>query len=85
MKPRKLLRPKETWAKLACGKTKFEEHYRYHSDDDPYVPGARGVKRLKPVPLGVRNIAFLEHEADELVDALAALRDVAEVGRRTVS
>jgi hypothetical protein len=75
MKPRKILRPKATQEKLACGKTKFDDDYRHHSDDDPDVPGAPGVKRLKPVPLGERNIGYLEHEVDELIDALAELRD----------
>jgi len=83
MKPRRLLRLKAMCAKLGCGKTKFNEHYRHHSDADPYVPGAPGVKRLKPVPLGERNIAFLEHEGDELIDGLAELRDAPEAGART--
>jgi len=71
MKPRKILRPKETWNKLGCGKTKFEQDYRWHSDNDPDVPGAPGVKRLKPIPLGPRNIGFPENEIDELIEALA--------------
>src|SRR5262245_22726687 len=79
----KLLRPKATWAKLACGKTKFEEHYRFHSADDPFVPNTE-IPRPKPVPLGPRNIAYVEQEADELVDALAALHDVAEGGTRII-
>jgi hypothetical protein len=83
MKPRRLLRQKAMCAKLGCGKTKFGKDYRYHSADDPYVPGAPGVKRLKPVPVGERNIAFLEHEGDELIDGLAALRDAPEPGAHT--
>ena len=71
MKPRRLLRPKATYEKFGCGKTKFDEDYRFHSADDPYVTGAPGVKRLKPVPLGERNIGYLEHEADALINALA--------------
>src|SRR5262249_44862891 len=81
--PMRLLRPRATWAKLACGKTKFEEHYRFHTAADPFVPNTE-IPRLKPVPLGPRNIAYLEHEADDLVDALAALRDAAEVGTRVI-
>ena len=30
---------------------------------------------MKPIPLGERLIGFLEHEIDELIDALAELRD----------
>jgi len=71
---RRILRAKEAWAKLACGKTKFEEDYRHHSDDDPHVPGT-DIARVKPIPLGERLIGFLEHEIDELIDALAELRD----------
>jgi hypothetical protein len=70
MKPRKILRPKETWKKLACGKTKFDEDYEFHDPADPYVPGTE-IPRLKPIPLGPRNKGFLEHEADALIDALA--------------
>jgi hypothetical protein len=79
MKPRRLLRPKQTWAKLGVGKTSFDQHYRFHIPDDPFVPGTE-IPRLKHVPLGERNIAYLEHEADALIDALAELRDV---GART--
>jgi predicted DNA-binding transcriptional regulator AlpA len=74
MKPRRILRPKPTWAKLGCGKTKFETDYRFHSDDDPFVPGTK-IPRLKALALGERNVGFLEHEADALIDALAELRD----------
>jgi hypothetical protein len=75
MKPRKILRPKAMWNKLGCGKTKFEKDYRWHTDDDPDVTGAPGVKRLKALPLGERSVGFLEHEGDELIDGLAAARD----------
>ena len=71
---RRILRAKEAWAKLACGKTKFEEDYRHHSDNDPHVPGT-DIARVKPIPLGERLIGFLEHEIDDLIDALAELRD----------
>ena len=78
MKPRKILRPKETWASLGCGKTKFDEDYRFHTPDDPFVPGTE-IPRLKPIPLGERNIGYLEHEKDALIDALAELRDAVPV------
>jgi predicted DNA-binding transcriptional regulator AlpA len=65
-----ILRLKQVLNRLACGKTKFEEDYRYHTPDDPYVPGT-DIPRVKPIPLGPRNVGFLEHEIDELIDALA--------------
>jgi predicted DNA-binding transcriptional regulator AlpA len=73
-KPRRILRPKAAHEKCGCGKTKFDDEYRYHGDDDPDVTGAPGIKRVKPIPLGERNIGYLEHEIDELMDALAELR-----------
>src|SRR5262245_37267953 len=66
-----ILRLKQVLNRLACGKTKFDDDYRHHSDDDPYVTGAPAVKRLKPIPLGKRNKGYLEHEVDELINALA--------------
>ena len=75
---RKILHPKETWKKLGCGHSKFEEHYRFHSAADPFVPNTR-IPRVKAVPLGERNIGFLEHELDELINALAKLRDAKNV------
>ena len=77
---RRILRAKEAWAKVACGKTKFEEDYRHHSDNDPYVTGTKDVLRLKEIPLGDRLIGFLEHEVDALIDALARRRDTVSVG-----
>jgi hypothetical protein len=72
------------WAKLACGKTKFETHYRWHSDADPFVPDTK-IPRLKPISLGERNIAYLEHEGDALINALAKLRDTAKAGGHSES
>lgn len=77
-----ILRLKQVLNRLACGKTKFDDDYRFHSADDPYVPGTN-IPRLKPIPLGERNIGYLEHEVDELIDALAELRDAVPVGART--
>ena len=70
MKPRKILRPKEAWARLARGKTAFEENYRFHTPNDPFIPGTQ-IERLKSIRLGPRNVGFLEHEIDALIDALA--------------
>src|SRR6516164_6799167 len=82
MKPRKILRPKEARARVARGRTAFEENYRFHAPDDPHVPGTN-IPRLRPVPLGPRNIGYLEHEIDALIDALAELRDTAPAVPRT--
>jgi hypothetical protein len=57
-KPRNILRPKAAYQKFGCGKTRFDEHYRHHSDADPFVPGTE-IPRLKPLPLGERNIGYL--------------------------
>jgi predicted DNA-binding transcriptional regulator AlpA len=77
-KPRKILRPKAAYEKCGCGKTKFDEEYRHHSDGDPDVTGAPGVKRVKPIPLGSRNLGYLESELDALIDGLAKLRDASK-------
>jgi predicted DNA-binding transcriptional regulator AlpA len=74
-KPRNILRPKAAFQKLGCGKTKFDDEYRHHDDAEPDVTGAPGVKRVKPIPLGSRNIGYLEHEIDDLIDGLTKLRD----------
>ena len=70
MKPKRIVRPKEAWKKLGCGHSKFEEDYRFHTPDDPFVPGTN-IPRVKGVPLGPRNVGFLEHELDALIEALA--------------
>jgi hypothetical protein len=82
MKPRVLLRLKATLEKFACGKTKFNDDIRWHSDIDPYVTGTT-IPRLRPVPMGPKVVAFFEHEADEILDALAALRDASPAQTRT--
>jgi predicted DNA-binding transcriptional regulator AlpA len=70
MKARKILRPKEAWARFGRGKTAFETNYRFHSPGDPFVPGTT-IERLKPIRLGPRSVGFLEHEVDRLIDQLA--------------
>ena len=76
MKPRKILRANEARARIARGRTAFEDNYRFHSADDPYVPDTT-IPRLRPIPLRPRNVGYLEHEVDDLIDALAKLRDIA--------
>jgi hypothetical protein len=74
MKARRIVREKEACDRLACRRTKYREHYRFNDPTKPFVPGTQ-IARLKPIPLGPRNIGFLESEIDALIDALAALRD----------
>jgi hypothetical protein len=62
VKPRKIVRRKEAWGRLGCGRTKFIEDYEYHSADDPFVPGTQ-IPRVKSIPLGPVNRGFLDHEA----------------------
>jgi predicted DNA-binding transcriptional regulator AlpA len=71
--PEVILRLKEVLKRLACGKTKFEDDYRYRTADKPYVPDT-DIPRIKPIPLGERNIGFLQSELDALIAALAKLR-----------
>ena len=71
---RAILRLKQAISRLGCRRTKFAQDYRWHSADDPYVPGT-AIRRIKAIPLGLRNVGFLDNEIDELIDALAALRD----------
>jgi predicted DNA-binding transcriptional regulator AlpA len=80
--PKRIVRKKEAWLRLGCGHSKFHEAYVLRDPADPFVPGTE-IPRLKPIPLGSRNIGFLDHEIDELIDALAELRNAPEVGTRT--
>jgi predicted DNA-binding transcriptional regulator AlpA len=70
---KRITRPKEGYHRLGCGHTKFWEDYVLNDPDDPFVPNTK-IPRLKRIPLGPRNIGFLDSEIDELIDALAAER-----------
>jgi hypothetical protein len=72
---RRIVRERGACDKLGCGRTKLREDYRLTDPASPFVPDTE-IRRLKPVPLGPRNIGYLEHEIDALIDALATLRDV---------
>jgi hypothetical protein len=72
MKPKRIVRPKEACNRLGCGKTKFSEDYEHHNDNDPYVPGTE-IPRVKAIRTGPRTKAFLDHELDDLIGALAAV------------
>jgi predicted DNA-binding transcriptional regulator AlpA len=76
MKPKRIVRRKEAQKRLGCGRSKWIEDYELHDPDDPYVPGTE-IERLRPIPLGPRNIGFVEGEIDGLIDALVAARDAA--------
>jgi hypothetical protein len=65
-----ILRPKAAYAKMGCGKTKFRDDYELTDPAKPNVPGTK-IKRVKAMPLGPRNVGFLEHEIDALIHALA--------------
>jgi len=70
MRPRRIVRGKEAWGRLGCGRRKFIEDYEFHSTDDPNVQGT-DIPRVRSIPLGPVNRGFLEHELDALIDALA--------------
>jgi predicted DNA-binding transcriptional regulator AlpA len=72
---KRIVRKKEAYDRLGCGHSKFHTHYLFRTAADPYVPETQ-IPRLKAIPLGVRDIGFLESEVDSLIDALAALRDL---------
>jgi hypothetical protein len=74
MKPKRIVRSKEAYARLGCGKTKFSEDYEFHDASEPYVPGTK-IPRLKAVLLGPINKGFVEDELDCLITAIAELRD----------
>jgi hypothetical protein len=61
--------------RLGVGKTKFHEDF-IDNGGDPYIPGTR-VRRLKPVRIGLRAMAFVDDEIDQLVEGLRAERDKA--------
>ena len=75
MKPKRIVREPEACSRLGCRRTKFRKDYRFHNADDPNVPGT-DIPRLRPVVLGPRNVGYLDSEIDDLIDALAELRDV---------
>ena len=73
IKPKRIVRKKEAYGRLGCGHTKFYSDYVLRDAKNPYVPGTR-IERLKPIPLGPRNVGFLDSELDALIDGLAELR-----------
>jgi predicted DNA-binding transcriptional regulator AlpA len=83
MKPKRIVREPEACNRLGCRRTKFRNDYRFNNQADPNVPNT-GIPRLRPVPLGVRNVGYIDGEIDDLIDALAALRDTPEVGTTRV-
>ena len=82
MKPKRIVREPEAYSRLGCRRTKFRKDYRFHSADDPNVPGT-DIPRLRPVELGPRNVGFVDSEIDDLIDALVELRDAPGAGAPT--
>ena len=58
---RRLIRPREAWARLGCGHTKFYELV--------------GAGRIRLVELSPRIKAVVEDELDALIDELIEARD----------
>jgi predicted DNA-binding transcriptional regulator AlpA len=81
MKPKRIVREPEACDRLGCRRTKFRTAYRFNDPAEPNVPGTTDIPRLRPVPLGARNVGFLENEIDEMVERLAKRRDDPEVAR----
>ena len=82
MKPKRIVREPEACDRLGCKRTKFRDDYRLNDPANPNVPNTP-IPRLRPVPLGPRNIGFLDDELDELITALAELRDTVPAAKRT--
>jgi hypothetical protein len=74
MPQKRIVRPKEAWTLIACGRTKFSNDYSLRDPQDPFIPGTK-VKRLRPLRLGPRNVGYLSEEIDALINSLAAQRD----------
>jgi len=68
MKPKRIVREPEACSRLGRRRTKFRTDYRFNNAADPFVPGTE-IPRVRPVPLGPRNIGYLDAEIDELIDA----------------
>ncbi len=70
-----MLRPKMARGRVAVGKTKFDEDFVDHGrHGETFIPGTT-IRRLRPVRLGPRCIAFPSDEVDALIEALRAHRD----------
>ena len=69
MKPKRIVREPEACNRLGCKRTTFRTNYRLNDPADPFVPNTT-IPRVKPIPLGPRNIGFAETALDALIDAL---------------
>jgi hypothetical protein len=66
-----ILRGRSAWQKVGVGRTYFFENFVLKNDSDPFVPNTDGkVRRARPIPLGERNIGFIDDELDALIEAL---------------
>ena len=68
--------------RLGIGKTCFHENFVSNPDRpaEDFTAGTR-VRRLRPIPLGLKAVGFASDEVDELIEALRRERDDHE-GRR---
>jgi predicted DNA-binding transcriptional regulator AlpA len=82
MRPKRIVREPEVCSRLGCRRTKFRVDYRFNDPANPNVPGT-DIPRLRPIPLGPRNVGYLDQEIDDLIDALVELRDVPDAGAHT--
>jgi hypothetical protein len=68
----KIVRKSDIPERLGVGETKFRVDYQFHDSSDPYVPDTNPpIKRLRLIALGKRAQGALEHELDQLIEALA--------------
>ena len=83
----RLLRKREIFARLACGRTKGHEDFIYHPGGPETVPDT-DIPRLKLIHIGPRAVRGTEDEVDRLIEALRRHRDAhpaspGHSGRRT--
>jgi predicted DNA-binding transcriptional regulator AlpA len=66
---KRIVREPEACNRLGCRRTTFRTNYRLNDPADPNVPSTT-IPRVKPIPLGPRNVGFAETDLDALIDAL---------------
>ena len=62
--------------RLGIGKTCFHANFVFNPNrpEEDFIPGTR-VRRLRPIPLGLKAVGFASDEVDELIAALRRERD----------
>jgi hypothetical protein len=74
MPNKQIERPEAARARVAVGKTNFDQNFVDRGDGNDTVPGT-DVPRLRPVALGLRAIGFFSDEVDALIEGLRRWRD----------